>query len=58
MTTAKGRQQQRMIYKRHIEKIMIENEKDGKYEPKKLVAKRVKEELGEKAKAKMKNLIK
>jgi hypothetical protein len=31
VTTARGRQQAKMIFKRKIDKIMIENEQQGKY---------------------------
>ena len=47
LTTAKGRQQQKMIYRRKVEQVMLDNQKEGKYEPKKLVAKRIRAELGE-----------
>jgi hypothetical protein len=44
-----GRQQARLIFKRKVDQIMIENEKNNKYEPRKLVAERVKTSLGEQA---------
>ena len=56
LTTAKGRQQQKLIFKRKVEQVMLDNQNEGKYEPKKLVAKRVKSELGEDFKQRMKEL--
>lgn len=37
ITTARGRHQAKVIFKRKVDKIMIENEEKGVFEPKKIV---------------------
>ena len=37
VVTSRGRQQARLIFKRKVDKIMIENEEKGQYEPRKVV---------------------
>jgi hypothetical protein len=56
VTTARGKQQARMIFKRRVDHIMIANKEEGKYEPRKIVAERVRTELGEVMKAKFASL--
>lgn len=37
ITTARGRHQAKIIFKRKVDKIMIENEEKGVFEPRKIV---------------------
>jgi hypothetical protein len=46
VTTSRGRQQAKMIFKRKIDKIMIENEEQNKYEPRKVIEDRLRKEEG------------
>lgn len=56
VTTARGKQQARLIFKRKVDQVMLANQQSGTYEPRKVIAARLKAELGEAMKEKLASL--